>query len=173
VELTRTAEKECLHKDEYAFSLADLALRQWRFEDAAALAKKALSANKQDPLVHVLLAKIALATGHFEPCAEHALDALEITNAVPEAHVLLGAALAWLGDLENALLSLKTALHYQDDSPEAHAFSYFLLILTGKKSEAVYHRQKWTEQCMLNGEKGVDNYPFGAMDFGMKNKLTI
>lgn len=173
VELTRTAEKECLHKEEYAFSLADLALRQWRFEDAAALARKALSTGKQDPLVHALLAKIALATGQFEPCAEHALDALEITNAVPEAHVLLGAALAWLGDLENALLSLKTALHYQDDSPEAHAFAYFLLTLAGKKSEAVYHRQKWTEHRMLNGEKGVDNYPFGAMDFGMKNKLTI
>lgn len=97
-----------------------LRLRLWN--DLAAIAKRALSMDDQDPIAWLGLAAAELRKGQAGEAEHAATKAIGLKYFLPEAHFILARALVFQGRWAEASAAMQTLLKIQPDNRTAAAY---------------------------------------------------
>jgi predicted O-linked N-acetylglucosamine transferase (SPINDLY family) len=122
--------------------LGVIRLQQGRFEDAAALLRRALKADKNSADAHQGLAFALTGLERFEEAIRHYERALALRPGFAEAHNNLGHALQRLGRFNAAIAQYEKALAVNPAYAEARNNLGNATHLLGREEDAITHYEK-------------------------------
>jgi len=115
-------------------------IAHWR--DTTTLFRHALTATRDNYVVHANLAAELARLGQTDEALAHFDEALRIKGEFPKARLGLGALLARMGRLDEAIAHYEYALAHRPDSPVAHLNYGLALVALGRGEEALPHYQE-------------------------------
>lgn len=100
--------------------LAEIYMRERRYDDALRMFEKAIEQHAENPEAYQAMSTIYLRKGMLQECVDAALAAVGLVYRLPKAHFNLGVALARSGDSDRAIVALETAARFAPKMVNAH-----------------------------------------------------